>query len=136
VLLSSCSPAAGPAIESSSKLYSLFKKIYENEADPPCRLCVRLRIKDLAGDKEIVYQMGTSDVLRWAVCWFTDTVVLFSSDIGTKASETRNGTVVERLASNDEREADRVACEKIWSKTQLLSSAEKGSRQHRPGFPL
>jgi len=75
-------------------------------------MCVRLRIKDNNTKASKVFQTGASDYSAWAVSWHGNTVVLYSSDIGTYAYDISHTSIVERPARVDEKMAGESAYEK------------------------
>ena len=49
------------------------------------------------------FQTGASDGQRWAIAWTpVNTLVLYSSDIGTLAYDVKSGKIIERKATAEE----------------------------------
>lgn len=111
--LVSCSRrTSGPAI-SPSGLYSVETDVPGESAGPTRRLCIRLKIHEIPSQKTFVFQTGASNTQKWAIGWSPNNVlILYSSDIGIYAYETRDGIIMERPAAEDEKEIGRDAYEK------------------------
>ena len=102
VLCLGCGGAdSGEAISPDGKL-KVRTEISGNEASPTKRLCVILVFEDLEG-KEKRIQTGVSDVMKWALDWHdSDTLILYSSDIGTTAYDIDGLEISERLPTKEE----------------------------------
>jgi hypothetical protein len=112
LLLPACSRLARSALLSPSGAYSVTTELSGDEAGPTRRLCVRLRFTSAAAKREITFQTSASDVQKWAIAWSPgDSLVLYSSDIGSYAYEIENGIVLERLANDQEQAVGRQAYE-------------------------
>jgi hypothetical protein len=73
---------------------------------------VRLKVTDLSTAKEMVFQTDASDVQKWALTWAPPSVlVLYSSDVGTMSYDIKDGTLVERQATAEEKVLGRSAYE-------------------------
>jgi hypothetical protein len=116
LLLSACSPHVNQPVESPDGHYILSAEVSGDEAGPTRRMCVRLRITDQKTKTESVYQTGASDNSKWAVGWLGDVPILFSSDIGIYAYNITGGSITERLANEEEKEAGRKAYERKYGK--------------------
>jgi len=67
--------------------------------------------------EEIVFQTGSSTVMKWAVGWAAkDVLVLHSSDIGIYSYDIKGSRLVQRSPSESEKEAARVAYETRYGK--------------------
>lgn len=116
LLLVGCSRPATPIV-SPSGAFTARTEISGDEAGPTRRLCVRLRIMDVHAKREITFQTGASDVQKWAAAWSpANTLVLYSSDVGTSAYDIRDGQIMERAPDADELEVARNAYEKKYGK--------------------
>jgi len=115
--LTSCSRrTSGPAI-SPSGLYSVETDVPGESAGPTRRFCLRLKIHDIPSQKTFLFQTGASDTQKWAIGWSPNNVlILYSSDIGIYAYETRDGFIMERPATEDEKEIGRAVYEKKFRK--------------------
>lgn len=112
LLLVGCSRPASPYIVSPSGVFSARAEISGNEAGPTRRYCVRLGIEDIKTKRWLTFQTGASDVQKWAVAWSpSDSLVLYSSDIGTLAYDVKDGQILERTPDADELEVGRKAYE-------------------------
>jgi hypothetical protein len=111
-----CALKTQEVVRSMSVSYSLKTEISGDEAGPIKRRCVRLRIVDESTGKELTYQTGASDNMKWAVGWFNEVLVLYSSDIGTRAYDIKDGKIIERPANEEEKEIGRKAYEKKYGK--------------------
>jgi hypothetical protein len=114
LLITACSRPAGPLV-SPSGAFSSTTEISGGEAGPTRRLCVRLRVTDIKAQREITFQTGASDVQKWALAWSpANSLVLYSSDVGTLAYEMNGGQIVERVPTAPELEVGRKAYEKKY----------------------
>lgn len=115
IALVSCSQAEPKAITSPSGAYSAKTEISGDEAGPTRRICVRLRVVEVATKKEMQFQTAASDRMKWAMEWSPkSSLVLYSSDAGTTAYDVHNGSIVERVATEEEKEVGRHAYEKKY----------------------
>jgi hypothetical protein len=100
--LTSCSPSKSVSITSPSGVCIVQTEISGNK--------VRLKFTDTATKNELSFQSRASDLQKWAIDWSPkNTLILYSSDIGTYAYELKDGAVIERLAQDDELEVGRKA---------------------------
>jgi hypothetical protein len=101
IALSGCSRStADPLapVKSPNGSLTVTPSINQSKADPTKYLCVALDIADSSGKPMHHVQSGASDRMKWAIGWFDDsTVVLYSSDIGTRAWELRNDKGIHEL---------------------------------------
>jgi hypothetical protein len=117
IVMAACSGRSSYAATSPSGQYTVRTEISGDEAGPTRRLCVRLRLTDNRTNKEIIFQTGASDVQKWAMNWSpTNTLVLYSSDIGIHSYEVHDGAITERIATPEEQEIGRAAYEKKYGK--------------------
>jgi hypothetical protein len=113
--LISCSQPKFAALISPSGSYSATTEISGAEAGPTRQLCVRLRVISLTTNKEAEFQTGASDAQKWAIDWSPKNIfVLYSSDAGIFAYDLRDGAIVERPATEEEKEIGRHAYEKKY----------------------
>lgn len=102
---------AAPSV-SPSGAFSARTEISGDEAGPTRRLCVRLRVTDIVANREIIFQTGASDAQKWAVGWSpSNSLVLYSSDVGTMVYDIKDGQIVERIPDPTEQEVARKAYE-------------------------
>ncbi len=114
LLIAGCSRPPAPLV-SPSGAFSARAEISGNEAGPTRRLCVRLRVTDIPAKREITFQTGASDVQKWAVGWSpSNSLVLYSSDVGTMAYDIKNGQIAERMPDATEQEVARKAYEQKY----------------------
>ncbi len=90
---------------------SVRTEISGDEAGPTKRLCVILIFEDSKGSIKRI-QTGASDTMKWALDWHDDdTLILYSSDIGSTAYDIHKLELSERrpdkIESNTGREAYR-----------------------------
>jgi hypothetical protein len=109
-----CLPERVIPIPSPTGLYSVTPEVSGDEAGPDRSRCVRLRILHVSTKREIVYQTASSDRMKWAAAWSGDSVVLYSSDVGTNVYEIHDGTILARPPSEAEKEVGRTAYEKKY----------------------
>lgn len=114
LLITGCSRSSAP-LASPSGAFSVTTEISGDEAGPTRRLCVRLKIIDASAKSEIAFQTGASDMQKWAVAWSpSNSLVLYSSDIGTLAYDIKGAHIVERAPDATEQEVGRQAYEKKY----------------------
>jgi hypothetical protein len=102
-------------ILSPSGAFSARTEISGDEAGPTRRLCVRLRVTNIPAKREIAFQTGASDVQKWAVGWSpSNSLVLYSSDVGIMAYDIKDGQMVERMPDAAEQEVARKAYEQKY----------------------
>jgi hypothetical protein len=93
LLMTGCfrSPEKGlnKTIPSPSGSYQISASSNEDKSDKTKYLCLKLRLTDSRGTELDVAQTGASYTMKWALGWMKekDTVVLYSSDIGTYGYE-------------------------------------------------
>ncbi len=84
----------GPAIAAADRRHAVQATVNTEKTDPAKYLCVRLRV--LAADGQVLQEIQTaaSVLMKWAMGWHgSDTIVLYSSDVGPSAwKETGAGT--------------------------------------------
>lgn len=115
--LISCSRTKSAALISPSGSYSATAKISGAEAGPTRRFCVRLRVISLATKKEAEFQTCASDAQKWAVDWSPKNIlVLYSSDAGIFAYDLKDDSIIERPATEEEKEVGRRAYEKKYGR--------------------
>ncbi|MHC4500747.1 MAG: hypothetical protein ACYS21_16745 [Planctomycetota bacterium] len=89
LLMTGCfrSPEKGlnRTIPSPSGSYQISASVNKDESDKTRYLCLKLRLTDSRGTELDVVQTSVSYTMKWALGWMKekDTVVLYSSDIGT-----------------------------------------------------
>ena len=92
-----CSPRRYPieTVVSPSGKYQIKATINTDESDTTKYLCIKLHLLDAQGKELSQLQTGVSHRMKWALGWMNnnDTVVLYSSDIGTYAYEVENNTL-------------------------------------------
>jgi hypothetical protein len=115
-IFAGCTLKTQEVVRSTSGVYSLRTEISGDEVEPTKQRCVRLRIVDESTGKELTYQTGASNTMKWAVGWLNEVLVLYSSDIGTHAYDVKNGKIIERRANEEEEEIGRKAYEKKYGK--------------------
>lgn len=116
----SCGGPVPDPILSPSGHYSVTTEISGADAGPDFGLCVRLKIVEAASGKVSTFQTGASDTQKWALDWSPDdTLILYSSDIGTYAYELTSGGIVERLATKEERDVGRNAYERKYGRRPI-----------------
>jgi len=116
LLLAGCSRQAAPLV-SPSGAFSATTEISGDEAGPTRRLCVRLRVTDIVAKREVTFQTGASDVQRWAAAWSaSNSLVLYSSDIGTVAYDMKDGQIAERTPDAAELQVGRKAYEEKYGR--------------------
>ncbi len=111
LLITGCSarPIAPPLI-SPSGAFAVTTEISGAEAGPSDRYCVRLKVRETKTGRVMTFQTGASDVQKWAIAWSpSDSLVLYSSDIGILAYDIKNGQIVERSPDDAERKVAREA---------------------------
>ena len=88
-----------------------------DEAGPTRRLCVKMVVANTATRNEMIFQSGASDTQKWALAWApTNSLILYSSDIGTSAYDIEDSKIIERPATPEEQEFARKAYEKKYGK--------------------
>ena len=98
-----CSRTIVASQPSPSGEYTARTEISGNEAGPTRRFCVKLLVFDVQKKREMEFQTGASDGQRWAIAWTpVNTLVLYSSDIGTLAYDVKSGKIIERKATAEE----------------------------------
>jgi hypothetical protein len=79
---------------------------------------VKLIVLEIATGRKMAFQTGASTVQKWALAWSpTDSLVLYSSDIGTNAYDFKAGEITERSPNTNERELGREAYKTKYGKT-------------------
>jgi len=146
LLLPSCSRREPPLpLISPSGNYRLTTEVPGKEAGPTRRYCLRLKVTDLQANREMRLQTGASDFQKWAVAWSTsNTLVLYSSDVGTKAYDIKSDQILERDATNTELDVGDKAYEKRFGKLpserqERITRAEariKLLRERMPEMPI
>jgi hypothetical protein len=114
ILIAGCSrPGAGPVevpLASPSGTFVVTTEMSGAEAAPTQRYCVRLKVKDVQTARAATFQTGASDGQKWAVAWSpSGALVLYSSDIGIRSYDIKDGQIIERSPDDAEREAARSA---------------------------
>ena len=104
-----CARSSLPRLDSPSGDLSVSTEISGDEAGPTRRLCVILTFKDKEGSERRI-QTGASNVMKWAIAWHDDdTLLLYSSDIGTYAYDISSREISERKPNKQELETGREA---------------------------
>ena len=117
VLVIGCSRQTASPLSSPSGAFIVSPEISGAEAGPTRRGCVLLQITDTKNKRTLRLQTGASDYQKWALAWSpTDTLVLYSSDIGTLAYDVQSGQILEREPSPAEKDFGREAYEKKYGK--------------------
>ena len=102
MLLSGCSGTGSEEATSPDGQLKVRTEISNDEAGPTERLCVVLIFEDPEG-KEKRFQTGASDTMKWALAWHDpDTLILYSSDIGTIAYDLKEFEISERKPNKEE----------------------------------
>jgi hypothetical protein len=110
LLLTACARSSAAPLPSPSGALTARTEISGDEAGPKRRLCVKLFISEIASHKELLFQTDASDTQKWAMAWSpANVLVLYSADVGTNAYEIKDGKIIERAASPEEREIGREA---------------------------
>jgi hypothetical protein len=66
---------------------------------------------------EMTFQTGASDAQKWAIAWSpSGSLVLYSTDIGTRAYDIKDGHVIERSPNDAESDVARGAYRKKYGK--------------------
>lgn len=92
-------------------------EISGRSAGPTLRYCVRLKVREIRMGREMTFLTGASDFQKWAVAWSpSDSLILYSSDIGTRAYDIKGGQSVERSPDDAESEVARGAYRKKYGK--------------------
>lgn len=116
-VIAGCSRQGGSPLPSPSGNFVALAEISGAEAGPTRRDCVRLKITDTKNKVVVVYQTGASDFQKWAFAWVPgDSLVLYSSDIGTLSYDIRSGQIIERTPTSAEEEIGRQAYEQKYAK--------------------
>ena len=90
--------AALKPIASPSGDMTLTPSVNQSNADPTKYLCVAFYIHDKSGVLLHSIQSSASDTSKWAIGWFDDdTIVLYSSDIGTYAWQLSDDGTISQL---------------------------------------
>lgn len=80
------SPTDCAPIKSPNGSLTLIPSVNQSKNDLTKYHCVAFDITDSTGARLHHVQSGASDRMKWAIGWFNDsTVILYSSDIGTRA---------------------------------------------------
>jgi hypothetical protein len=119
-LLTACGAQTAAPMVSPSGTLSAKAEISGDEAEPTRRLCVRLKIRDIATGGELTFQTGASTVHKWAIGWSPKNVlVLYSSDAGIFAYEVYERRIIERRADPNEEETGRLAYERKYCRRPI-----------------
>lgn len=106
-------------IVSPSGIYLASTEISGNETETK-RSCVRIKIHVPSAGKEFQFQTGASDFQKWAIDWSSeDILILYSSDIGIYAYELKSDKIIERLATDEEKEVGRKAYEAKYGRRPI-----------------
>lgn len=110
LLIAGCSRPAALPLASPSGAFAVTTEISGEEAGPTRRYCVRFKVKDVQTAREMTFQTGASHGQKWAIAWSpSGSLVLYSSDIGTRAYDIGGGRISERSPDNAEEEVARGA---------------------------
>lgn len=86
-----------PTIDSPSGAYQASPEIFN--------ALVRINVTNLKSGQDFFFQTRASDYQKWALAWSSkNTLVLYSSDIGTYVYDVKDDTLVERMPDADETE--------------------------------
>lgn len=120
IVIAGCSRASRPVsvpLASPSGEFSVTTEISGEEAGPTRRFCVRLKLKDAQTSRETSFQTGASDAQKWALAWSpSGAIVLYSSDIGTRAYDIKDGQIIERSPDKAEKDVARRAYKEKYSR--------------------
>lgn len=104
-----CSRSGSEAVTSPDGRIKVRTEISGREAGPTKRFCVILIFEDSEGEEKRI-QTGASDRMKWALDWHdSDTLILYSSDIGTTAYDLEGLEVSERRPTDEEMNTGREA---------------------------
>jgi hypothetical protein len=110
LLFIGCSSPAAVPLASPSGTFVVTTEIPGDEAGPTRRHCIRLKIKDVRTAREMTFQTEASNGQKWAIAWSpSEALVVYSSDIGTRAYDIKGGRIIERSPDNAERDLARTA---------------------------
>jgi hypothetical protein len=103
------------SINSPSGLLEAKTELSGPEAGSTRHHCVILKVINIQTKKEAKLQTGASDFQRWAIGWAPgDTLILYSSDIGTYAYDLQDNALVERPITKEEMEVGKDAYQKKY----------------------
>jgi hypothetical protein len=109
-------PAALP-LASPSGEFVVTTEISGAEAGPVRRYCVRLKVRDVRTSRETSFQTGASDFQCWAIAWtHSGALVLYSSDIGMRSYDIKDGQIIERDPGDAEQDVARGAYREKYGK--------------------
>ena len=111
LLICSCRRASQEVGSSQSGQFVASVEISGLEAGPTKQYCVRLWVQDKKAGKEFALQTGASDAQKWAVCWVGESLVLYSSDVGTLSYDPKDRGLIERDPTKLEQDEARRAFE-------------------------
>ncbi len=76
---------------------------------------MKLRVNKIGTKQELTFQTGASDGQKWAAAWSaSNCIVLYSSDIGTRAYEITNDKIVEHMPDAAEAKTGEKAYEEKY----------------------
>lgn len=104
VTLSGCSASRSDdmaPIKSPDGSLTLTPSVNTSNSDPTKYLCVAFDIFDSSGSRVHHVESSASDRMKWAIGWFDDrTIVLYSSDVGTRAWKLKENDAVVELSGS------------------------------------